>query len=69
MPGKLPIDRVRAAEHTPRIYERTKRRFAEKQAKLNRQLAPDQDPPGPPPASAPDGRDDAHEHGGVDQNA
>ena len=34
MPGKLPIDRVRAAEDAPRIYEDHKQRFTEKQAKL-----------------------------------
>ena len=34
MSGKLPIDRVRAAEDAPRIYEEHKQRFTEKQAKL-----------------------------------
>ena len=34
MPGKLPIDRVRAAEDAPRIYEDHKQRFTEKHAKL-----------------------------------
>lgn len=34
MPGKLPIDRVRAGEDAPRIYEDHKQRFTEKQAKL-----------------------------------
>ncbi len=34
MPGKLPIDRVRAAEDAPRIYAEEKQRFAQKQAKL-----------------------------------
>ena len=34
MPGKLPIDPVRAAEDAPRIYMEEKQRFAMKQAKL-----------------------------------
>ncbi len=34
MPGKLPIDRVRAAEDAPRIYAEEKQRFARKEAKL-----------------------------------
>ncbi len=34
MPGKLPIDRVRAAEHAPRIYEQAKQRFTEQHATL-----------------------------------
>lgn len=34
MAGKLPIDRVRDAEDAPRLYERDKRRFTEKQATL-----------------------------------
>lgn len=34
MPGKLPIDRVRAAEDAPRVYEDHKQRLTEKQAKL-----------------------------------
>ena len=40
MPGKLPIDRVRAAEDAPRIYEDHKQRFTEKQAKLRAGDAP-----------------------------
>jgi len=40
MPGKLPIDRVRAAEDAPRIYEDHKQRFTEKQAKLRASEAP-----------------------------
>ena len=34
MPGKLPIDRLRAAEDVPRIYQKDRQRFAERQAKL-----------------------------------
>ena len=34
MSGKLPIDRARAGEDAPRIYEDHKQRFTEKQAKL-----------------------------------
>ncbi len=34
MPGKLPIDRVRAAEHALRIYEQDKQRLTEQQATL-----------------------------------
>ena len=34
MPGKLPIDRVRASKHAPKLLERTKRRAATNRAKL-----------------------------------
>jgi hypothetical protein len=34
MPGKLPIDRVRAAKDAPRVYEREKETFTKKQATL-----------------------------------
>ncbi len=34
MPGKLPIDRMRAAMDAPRIYKREKEKFTKKQAKL-----------------------------------
>ncbi len=34
MAGTLPIDRVRAAEHAPRIYEQDKQRLTEQQATL-----------------------------------
>ncbi len=40
MPGKLPIDRVREQEQAPKIIEREKQRYAEKQAKLNRENKP-----------------------------
>jgi hypothetical protein len=40
MPGKLPIDRVREKEQAPKIIEREKQRYAEKQAKLDREQKP-----------------------------
>jgi|GEM_PF-3005981 hypothetical protein len=40
MPGKLPIDRVREREQSPKIIEREKQRYAEKQAKLDRENKP-----------------------------
>jgi hypothetical protein len=40
MPGKLPIDRVREKEQAPKIIEREKQRYAEKQAKLDRENKP-----------------------------
>ena len=66
MPGKLPIDRVRAALKAPRIFERMKRRFSVKQARLSRQQASGQDSPDFAPTIAPDGHNNAHEHGARD---
>lgn len=40
MPGKLPIDRVREKEQAPKIIEQEKQRYAEKQAKLDRENKP-----------------------------
>jgi hypothetical protein len=62
MPGKLPIDRVRAAVNAPRIFERMRRRFGEKQARLSRQQASGQDSPDAAPTIAPDGSTNLHEH-------
>ena len=56
MPGKLPIDRVRAAEDAPRVYQEEKRRFAEEQAKLR-----DRSPSSRPEAGA-TGDDAREEH-------
>ena len=39
MSGKLPIDRVREAEHAPKLLEQNKRGLAEEQARL-REAAP-----------------------------
>ena len=51
MPGKLPIDRMRAAEHAPRIYEQDKQRLTEQQATLR-----DPEQPRDGVADAPAGR-------------
>jgi hypothetical protein len=62
MPGKLPIDRVRASEHAPAIYKRDKERFTEKRARLEARGGPGMPPETgqsdtPPEGEADDGEE------------
>jgi len=56
MPGKLPIDRVRAAEDAPRIYAEEKERFTQNRAE--RRMLRDPKGDGPAPSPPPAGVDD-----------
>ena len=49
MPGKLPIDRVRAAEDAPRIYAEEKERFTRNRAEQRALQDPRDDGPVPEP--------------------